>query len=86
MKNKIFYKKSVSKDLKRISHSSRMRIMTKIDIELSKVPTPGKKLKGEFNDLSSYRIGDYRVIYTVFPEGVLIVGVNHRKESYGKNR
>ena len=84
MKNKIFYKKSVNKDLRHISHSNRIRIMVKINKELSKTPPPGKRLKGEFNELYSYRIGDYRVIYAFIPGGVLIVGINHRKESYRK--
>lgn len=82
MKNNILYKKSVSKDIKRIGHHSRLRIMSQIETELSENPTCGKRLKGEYEGLSSFRIGDYRVIYTLIRDGILILSIRHRKESY----
>ncbi|MBG1268532.1 type II toxin-antitoxin system RelE family toxin [Nostoc sp. WHI] len=60
------------------------RIQTKID-DLAIEPRPNgvKKLKGEEN---SYRIrvGDYRVIYDIFDDVLLVsvVSVGHRSEVY----
>lgn len=82
MKSNIFYKKSVYKDLKKIDRQNREKIMHQAEQELSKNPTCGKRLKGEFEGLFSYRVGDYRVIYTLIPAGVLILRISHRKESY----
>lgn len=82
MKSNILYKKSVHKDLGKIDRNIRANILDKIEKEISKDITRGKRLKGEFEGLLSYRIGDYRVIYTLIPEGVLILRISHRKESY----
>lgn len=43
-----------------------------------------KRLKGELNSLYRYRIGDYRVFYTIEPEKrlVLILAISHRKDAY----
>lgn len=82
MANKILYKSSVSKDLNKIDHPQRIRIMSRIESELSKDPCAGKLLSGDFEGLRSFRVGVYRVIYTTIPEGVLILRISHRKESY----
>ncbi len=82
MKNKIFYKRSVNKDLKRIDLPLRLRIMSRLETELSGDITKGKKLKGEFKEFYSLRVGKYRVIYAMIPDGVLVVRISHRKESY----
>jgi len=80
----ILYKKSVSKDLRKIDKRERAQIFKKLQEVLSKNPKRGKKLKGRFRELYSYRIGDYRVVYTFVPQGVLVLRVSHRKEIYRK--
>lgn len=82
MKSKILYKESVEKDYRRIDHSQRMRIKEKIDNDLANNPHAGKRLKGAYSELFSVRVGDYRVLYTFIPDGILIVRVAHRKEVY----
>ena len=82
MQSKIFYKSSVEKDLKGINHQGRTRILKEIEDYLSKNPAEGKILKGKFKELRSLRVGDYRIIYTLIKEGVLILKVGHRKEIY----
>ena len=47
-----------------------------------KNPEKGKPLKGTYKGLNSYRIGDYRIIYTVIKDIVLILKIGHRKEIY----
>ena len=43
-----------------------------------------KKLKGEFNDIYRYRIGDYRLFYNVSDETVIvfILDIESRKDAY----
>ena len=58
-------------------------ILEKIQDELSENAPKNPKLKGKFSGLRKYRIGDYRVIYSIIDqETVLILRIAHRKESY----
>ncbi|QLE57294.1 type II toxin-antitoxin system RelE/ParE family toxin [Nostoc sp. TCL26-01] len=72
------------KMFRKLSQELQDRIQTKID-DLAIEPRPNgvKKLKGEEN---SYRIrvGDYRVIYDIFDDVLLVsvVSVGHRSEVY----
>lgn len=81
---KIFYKQSVSKDFKKIDKQTRSRVFNQLTRALSKNPKQGKKLKGPFKGLYSYRVGNYRVVYTFILKGVLVLRVSHRKEVYKK--
>ncbi len=81
---KIVFKKTAGKDLERLPNSISERITLKI-YALQKEPRPQgvKKLAGSEN-LYRIRIGDYRVIYSIF-ENVLIIEIiriGHRKDVY----
>jgi mRNA interferase RelE/StbE len=43
-----------------------------------------KKLKGEYKDLYRFRIGDYRLFYTISEETVIvfIIDIEARKDAY----
>ena len=82
MEYSIVYKSSVKKDLKRINKRELLRILNEIENALKSTPLKGNKLRGEFKGLSSYRIGDYRVIYTILGKTVLVLRVSHRKDVY----
>ena len=84
MAYKITYKSSVEKDLRKIDKPQVIRIIDKIENELVKYPGKDKELSGEFKGLYSYRIGDYRVIYTILQKRktILILRIGHRKEIY----
>ena len=84
MAYKITYKSSVEKDLRKIDKPQVIRILDKIENELAKNSGKDKELSGEFKGLFSYRIGDYRVIYTILQkrETILILRIGHRKEIY----
>lgn len=78
------FTKGARKMFRKISQELQDRIQPKID-ELAIEPRPNgvKKLQGEEN---SYRIrvGDYRVIYDIFDDVLLvkIVDVGHRSKVY----
>ncbi len=45
-----------------------------------------KKLKGEFENVYRYRIGNYRLFYTIEKQKILILilDIEHRQNSYNK--
>ena len=81
MAYKIVYKSSVEHDLKKIDKKQLKHIFDKIDSELSAKLDSFPMLSRKFAGLRKYRIGDYRVIYSIIDDSVLILRIAHRKES-----
>ena len=84
MAHKVLISPAARRDLKRIRGPERRRIAAAID-GLADDPRPhgAAKLVGE-DQLYRVRVGDYRIIYTVEDDRliVLVVRVGHRKEIY----
>jgi mRNA interferase RelE/StbE len=80
---RILYKSSVSHDLKRISPKDRERILRQIGSTLSENARGGEALHGEFEGLFKLRVGDYRVIYAIVGQDLLILRIRHRSKAYG---
>jgi len=78
----IVYKKSVQRDLKKLSRPETKRILDLIETELIKKPKSNPVLKGQFAGLRKYRVGDYRVIYALLGQDILILRVGNRKDVY----
>jgi len=78
------FTKGARKMFRKLSQEVQERIQTKID-ELAIEPRPNgvKKLKGEENAYR-IRVGDYRVIYEIFDDVLLVsvVEVGHRSNVY----
>ena len=83
MTGKILYKSSVGRDLKHIDSENKDRILREIRTLLSENPRVGEPLHGEFQGLYKLRIGDYRVIYALAAEDVLVLRIRHRSKAYG---
>ncbi|RLA69640.1 MAG: addiction module toxin RelE [Epsilonproteobacteria bacterium] len=79
---RITFKKSVSRDLKKINITDADRILTKISEELSEKAESMPELKERFAGLRKYRVGGYRVIFTILNDSILITRVRHRKPAY----
>ncbi len=82
----VVFKKSVHRDLKRLSRPEAKRILDLIDTDLIKKPEVNPVLKGQFAGLRKYRIGDYRVIYALIGSEILILRIGDRKDVYKKGR
>ena len=82
MTYRIDFKQSVFRDLRKIDKSRVKTILNKIEEELYENPRKHPSLKGKFEGLRKFRVGDYRVIYTVLEDSVLILKVSHRKDAY----
>lgn len=82
MNYKIVFKKSVGRDLKKIKKEQADRILKKIEEVLPEKADTYPSLTGKFAGLKKYRVGDYRVIYAIIEDTVLILRINHRREAY----
>ena len=80
----IAFKKTVEKDLKRISKQNAKRILDKIDAELTKDPKLFPALTSPFAGMRKFRVGDYRIIFVIINTDVLILRVQNRKDVYRK--
>jgi len=78
----VVYKKSVNRDLKKLSKAEAGRILDQIEQELTKKPDSSPALKGQFAGLRKYRIGDYRIIYALVGTDILVLRIAHRKDVY----
>lgn len=76
-------KRSATRDLAQIARQDRERIVYAID-RLGEQPHAGYPLKGALRGLRRIRVGDYRIIYEVLDNElvVLVVRVPHRREAY----
>lgn len=80
---KIFFRKSVESDFKKVSKSDLQRIMKRIHLLTENQRPHGcEKLSGQ--DRYRIRQGNYRIIYSIQDEEltVWVVKVGHRKSVY----
>ncbi len=82
MNYKIAFKKSVSRDLKKIGKEQTDRILKKIEDELPQKAEILPILTGKFSGLRKFRVGDFRVIFSIIDDTALILRIRHRKEAY----
>jgi mRNA interferase RelE/StbE len=82
---KIGYKKSVERDLRKLPKTEARRILDQIGEELSEKADACPVLKGQFAGLRKFRIGDYRVIYAILGDEVIVLRIGHRKDVYKKD-
>ena len=83
-KYKIAYKKSLDKDLRKLSSVVRLQIVKKIQsLAIDPYQHGSTKLRGA-NDLYRIRHSDYRIIYQIQDAKllVLVIKVGHRREVY----
>lgn len=80
----IRFKESVAKDLKKIDRREADRILKKLISELSVKADQLPELQGQFAGLRKYRVGNYRVIYAIINNSVLVLRIRHRKDVYKK--
>ncbi len=78
----VVYKKSVHRDLKKLSKPEARRVLEQLEKDLSKRPETYPVLKGHFAGLRKYRVGDYRVIYAIIEKDVLVLRIGHRRDIY----
>ena len=79
---RIEYKASVRRECRRLDRHLARRIIDRIEEELASdnlVPIP---LHGPYAGLYKLRVGDYRVIYALSADAVLVLHIAHRRDVY----
>ena len=82
MSFKISFKSSVYKDLNKIDKTQAEQILEKIEKELSENPDSYPQLSGKFFGLRKFRVDNYRIIFSIIGDTVLILRISHRKDAY----
>jgi mRNA interferase RelE/StbE len=72
----------VSRDLKKINRVQAERVLRKIEDKLPVKAETFPVLTGKFSGLRKFRVGEYRVIYSIIGDTVLILRISHRREAY----
>ena len=84
MKYRIEFKRSAAKALKKFPKSDQKRIGQRINDLSENLPDPAKtKMKGD-NPFHRIRVGNYRIIYEIHGDIllILVLKIGHRKEVY----
>ena len=81
---KVEYAKGVTKDLRHLPKNVQQKAFNIVEKELALEPHRGKPLTGPYKGLWKYRIGDYRIIYSIEQARVIIfvLRIRHRKDVY----
>lgn len=77
----VCFKPKAIKDLDSINNNGRQKILTKIELMESDLPGDIKKLTN-FTPEYRLRVGNYRVLFEIEKENVIIYRILHRKDSY----
>ena len=77
----VHIKRSAAKALQTIARDVRLRLIEAID-RLADNPGAGSVLKGEFSGLRRLRVGNYRIVYEVQAQQlvVLVVRIERRRD------
>ena len=82
MTGEVRYKSSVARDLKQIEPADKQRILGQVKDVLTANPHGGEPLRGELEGLYKLRVSDYRVIYALVGEDILVLRIRHRSGAY----
>ena len=80
----ITYKKSVEKDLVNLGKAEARRVIDKVEKDLATRADTYPVLKGPFSGLRKLRVGDYRVVFAILGQQVLVLRIGHRSAIYDR--
>jgi len=88
IKFKIVYdKKVISKDIPKLSKSDKERVKKAIEEKLTTLPEFfGKPLRNSLKGLRKLRVGNYRVIFLIKDDTIIIAYIDHRSIVYKNKR
>jgi mRNA interferase RelE/StbE len=83
----LLYLPGAEKDIRALPERIVERVRHGLEL-LAEKPRLGKPLHGELSPFWSYRVGDYRIVYEIRDEDlvVLVVLLGHRREIYERAR
>lgn len=83
MKYNLLLSHKFDRDFSRLEKALQGRVVEGLR-ELIENPHVGKQLKGKLKGLRSWRVGEYRILYQIQEEKLLVfaISVSHRKHVY----
>lgn len=80
----VLYHRSIKKDLKKLDKKVVDLFFYTVKEKILKDPYAGVRLKGRYRDLWKFRIGDFRIIYSIEKDRIRIhiLRVRHRSNVY----
>ena len=87
MAHRLLYLPGAVRDIRELPAAVAERARRGLE-RLAENPRLGKPLQGELRPFRSYRVGDYRVVYEIRDDElvVLVVMLGHRREVYERAR
>ena len=84
---KILYTSDARKRIRKCDNKVQLKIKQAVK-KLAKNPRLGKPLRRELKGRWSYRISDYRLIYRIYEDEILILilTIGHRRDVYKKQK
>lgn len=83
----IYEKKVISEDIPKLSNTNKVRIRKAVEEKLVTMPEFfGKPLKNSLRGFRKLRVGDYRVIFLIEKNTVIIAHIEHRSVVYKNKR
>jgi len=82
MSYRVVYTKSAYKDIKRLDTVVKRRIKKAVEKNLKSPLSTARKLTDFRIGNFRWRIGNYRIIFDIHDEAIVVLRVRHRKESY----
>jgi len=82
---RVQWHKDALADLRKLDKSKSKKVIDKVKNHLCKDPVGlGKPLKGQFKGMYRYRFGNYRIMYVIKNNEllILVMTVGHRKSVY----
>jgi mRNA-degrading endonuclease RelE of RelBE toxin-antitoxin system len=77
----LLFTKEFLRKIKKLDRQAQIRILNSVKT-LEELPYSGKRLTGRLKGLLSFRQGEYRTIYQVKGNQVILRTVGHRKDVY----
>ncbi|PIR33140.1 MAG: type II toxin-antitoxin system mRNA interferase toxin, RelE/StbE family [Alphaproteobacteria bacterium CG11_big_fil_rev_8_21_14_0_20_44_7] len=75
--------KAFEKQIRKLPKPALIRILKEIESKLASNPIKfGKPLRHNLIGLRRLRVGDYRIIYRIEDEKVIVTTIQHRKDVY----
>jgi mRNA interferase RelE/StbE len=85
MSYSIFYHPDIPKDISSFPRNIKSRIQKAIEQRLLRDPLKyGEPLRRSLQGYRKLRVGDYRVIYRIQSNEIIVLKIGHRKEIYKK--
>ncbi len=82
VKYKLYYTKSAVKDIRKLDSVAKKKIKKKIEIFSKKPIFYSRRLIDKSLGSYRWRIGNYRVIFDLDDEKIIILRIGHRREIY----